>query len=244
MVSMVDNISRETQISLGAATGEPLFLVVLDVGTFSAGAPGEGTRFAAVQLFVEGIASAPALTHAGAAPPALPTVVAPDASLTDIHCSGTFAMEATTFDLHLLVGWNLVSVPPLAAPTTPADVFTSSDPGSIWRWDPGATRGSYHTATSLEPGLGYWVYSTNVTTASVITADDDSSTLALTSPGWNLFGPLEAGALPDPSSIVGKLWCWDAASQVYEFLPPDQPLVLGRGYWGFVGPARSRSPGQ
>jgi len=133
-----------------------------------------------------------------------------------------------TFTKSLPIGWNLISLP-----LTPTDSSTSTVLGNdtivydaVKSYN--ATTHQFEDATTMDPGIGYFV---NVTTAgtweyegTAYTSMTTSLSQGLNCIGWvNETGSTLPGAL---SSIDDSYWYvtrWNAGTQGYEVYLPDAP---------------------
>ena len=82
-------------------------------------------------------------------------------------------------------GWNLLSVPFVPVPNTPAAVFDEVTPLYIFWWDP--DQGKYVTPTQIDPGRGYWLLLYGITTIDVtgLVPEEDYEVL-LGKAGWHM----------------------------------------------------------
>lgn len=154
-----------------------------------------------------------------------------------------------TFNMDLVTGWNLISMP-----LTPDENSASAVLGSIaGNYDAvksyNATTDLFEDATTMDPGIGYFVH---VTTAYTWEYDGTAyeSMNADLSQGLNMVGWTNISTdIPDAlSSIDGDyryIARWDATSQSYEVYLPGAPAVFndfttierGQGY--FIAAASS-----
>ena len=90
--------------------------------------------------------------------------------------------QANTFG----AGWNLLSVPLVPAPNSPAAVFGDDvSPLYIFWWDP--DQGKYITPTSIDPGRGYWLLLFGTTEIDVTgTAWTEDYEVQLGKAGWHM----------------------------------------------------------
>jgi len=160
-----------------------------------------------------------------------------------------------TVNLSFAQYWNLISLP--VEPINPAvnavlgiptrDNATSGAnmrdgsrgtvfAGTVWRYvNNGTGTAHYEAVTEMHALVGYWVYSTTVTTIPItgipLTANQ---TLALYK-GWNLIGPTANVGVPQNASLQGHVWWWDTTACYYNSLDPiNGNLIPGKGYWLYV----------
>lgn len=123
---------------------------------------------------------------------------------------------------HLQRGWNLVSLDLEPVNASPEAVFDEMERcPTIWTWE----NGRYIHPARLEPGRGYWVYSTGVCTVRYSGAYAQEQSAALPR-GWSLIGPLDE---IDPFVSRTEI------RKVHSFMDSTyrSPAFLerGRGYW-------------
>lgn len=126
---------------------------------------------------------------------------------------------SVSVDLSLTAGWNLISLP-----VTPDDANLSA-------LFPNATvaykfEGAYQQATTLEPGLGYWIKVPEGGTYTIQGQSFDAYTVSL-DPGWHLMGAVGATGTPatSPAGEISVMYGFSGSySQATEF-------EAGKGYW-------------
>ena len=131
------------------------------------------------------------------------------------------------FDLPLMPGWNLVSLP-VKWNFTAENLFGETVIGNIWSW----RNQQYESVTVLEPYEGYWVYATDDANVRISgqqqeSFEDDQPFLT---PGWNLFGPIAVVEEPYSSGVNGLIWYWEE-STYKDVITGDGILEMGSGYW-------------
>jgi len=151
--------------------------------------------------------------------------------------------EEETFSKYLYEGWNLLSLP-----LTPSDNSASSVLASVWdnvsavyKYD--ATSKQFESASTMEPGEGYFVYATQNCTWTYSGTPYTSLSIELKK-GLNMVGWLNCSRdISDAlSSIEGDYWYvarWNAVSQSFEVFNPVAPpafndfdaLERGTGYF-------------
>lgn len=121
-------------------------------------------------------------------------------------------------------GWNLVSLELNPETPAPADIFAGLPGTQVWAWN----GQRYVRPTVLEPGRGYWVYTTAPVTVRYRGAYE-SDALRSMATGWNLVGPLACrDAFRDRDDVTSVL-SWSTSA--YHDLPS---VESGRGYWVFM----------
>ena len=137
------------------------------------------------------------------------------------------AAEEETFSKDLYEGWNLVSLP-----LTPSDNSASSVLASVWdnvsavyRYN--ATSKQFESASTMDPGTGYFVYVTQNCTWTYSGTPCTSMSTELKQ-GLNMVGWLNCSKdISDAlSSIEGNYWYvarWNAVSQSFEVYNPVAP---------------------
>jgi hypothetical protein len=127
-------------------------------------------------------------------------------------------------DVNLNQGWNIVSVPVLAADMSTQTLFPDFN-SPTYSYDNG-----YQSLTTLENGLGYWIRYANAGLVSICGIPAGTNSIPVYA-GWNIIGvygqniPV-ASITTTPASIL--------TSQFYGFnggytQPPT--LEVGKGYW-------------
>lgn len=144
--------------------------------------------------------------------------------------------------IHLVPGWNLVSVPVTPDDPTPANVFrVPSD--FIWWYDP-VLRNFVHP-TAIRPGYAYFVFYFGATETWFGVAGDPvfSYTLVNLPKGWCTIGSVYDFGGVDVSSehvrttpadaIWGGVYDYDATSGAFVY---GYRIVAGHGYWVYINP--------
>ena len=152
-------------------------------------------------------------------------------------------LETENFTKSLPVGWNLISLPltPLDNSTSAVLGYDTIEYDAVKQYD--ASTKTFADATTMDPGIGYFV---NVTDAGIWEYEGTAYTSMTTSlsQGLNMVGWTNtSAALPDAlSSISGNYTYvahWNATSQSYEVYEPNAPAVFndfatmerGEGYF-------------
>ena len=160
--------------------------------------------------------------------------------------NGTFTCGAPaeeTFSKDLYEGWNLISLP-----LTPSDNSTSSVLASVWDnvsavYKYNATSKQFESASTMDPGEGYFVYVTQNCTWTYNGTPYTSMSIELKK-GLNMVGWLNCSEdITDAlSSIAGDYWYvarWNAIERKFEVYNPVAPPVFndfttierGEGYF-------------
>ncbi len=131
----------------------------------------------------------------------------------------------TESGFHLRRGWNLISLDLQPAKPSPTDIFAGHPgPVSVWSYE----NGHYIRPAAMEPGRGYWVYSTADRTVRY-DGSFESNALRTLQPGWNLVGPLASRDAFQNRADVTSVLSWNL--QDYQ---TNSHVESGRGYWIFM----------
>lgn len=130
-----------------------------------------------------------------------------------------------TYEIHK--GWNLLSAPFIADDMSiPALFPEAADFAYTWK-------APYRPLTSVQPGEGFWLYSSTDHTTENSGTPIDELTLDLDR-GWNLIGPVSATVdITDPQDTPDQ----SVEAQVYEYSAQASAYVAGQqlippnGYW-------------
>ncbi len=126
-------------------------------------------------------------------------------------------------DVFVTSGWNMVSIPVVANDTTPSVLFPLLNSPAY------SFSNGYQTATSLNPGKGYWIRYPQSATVNICGRQAGNAVPLVA--GWNLIGAYAnditiAGLTTTPANIIN--------SPFYEFsngyIVPTI-LTCGKGYW-------------
>jgi len=135
------------------------------------------------------------------------------------------AQEPESWEIHLVPGWNLLSVP--VAPADPAReaVFPPDLVSAVWAWNDG-----YHVPQEIAPKRGYWIRALEARTL-LVTGPRPHDTAVDLTPGWNLVGPVGPSSdrprqSPPPNPPCDAVWEYDGG-----YGPPGDCCPDGRGYW-------------
>jgi len=142
-----------------------------------------------------------------------------------------YVSEKVTYSLHLNPGWNMISLPVTPDDSSVSSVFegltTLSDrPVVTWKDK------MFTEAEELEPGVGYWVFSSENVDFEIIGMPVDEPVLTL-NPGWNMIGTagndnLELTSIPNQdSSRPAVTW----KNKMFTTVTSLEP---GSGAWIFV----------
>lgn len=137
--------------------------------------------------------------------------------------SGT-AHDGVAF-LHLLPGWNLVALPLTPVPADPELLFPSGV-GPCWAWE----RGTYHTVSECQAGVGMWLYNPGPGRTVTVTGTVTPEALTPLDTGWNLVGAAAAGRYV-PAGSLRFGYGYDGASKHYTSLASGTILEPQAGYW-------------
>jgi len=170
----------------------------------------------------------------------------PDAFDDNDSASVTLNMEPTeSWDIDLVTGWNLVSLPLIPDDGDDLDTFfagIASNMDSIWAYDGGWTSwapGWGGDLTEVTAQYGYWINMTAADTLSFTGVELESGTSVPpaypVSVGWNLVGfkstsPMAAG---DYLNAMAGKWVrmYGYANGMYTAVQSDDMMVSGKGYW-------------
>lgn len=137
---------------------------------------------------------------------------------------------ASTVKRSIASGWNMVSVPVSAFDHTSAALFPSAISDAF------SFSGSYQVASTLSPGIGYWLKFDGPTIASIDGFPIARDTVDVAK-GWNMIGTISSplavaqiGSNP-PGNITSNVFGYDGTYVVADTLVP------GFGYWVKVASA-------
>jgi hypothetical protein len=135
-------------------------------------------------------------------------------------------------------GWNMVAVPAQTPSSDPNVVFPGQS-GVAFAWN-NAGGGAYAAATTVTPGVGYWVkYADKKTVAFSGRTINGSITVPASEAGWVLVGgmskPVKTITASGGGSIDGLQFRWDRATQGYIAIDLSatgvDDLLPGEGAW-------------
>ena len=128
------------------------------------------------------------------------------------------------YDLPLVRGWNLVSLPiEPVDPAVDAVLGAAAAPGrAVWTL---ADQG-YVAVGEMHASAGYWVYAPQ-TTVRLVTGTTAAPVGLDLAPGWNVCATPVRCPLPTDPRIRGAIWLWDAQQLRYE---AATELLPGRAY--------------
>ncbi len=126
--------------------------------------------------------------------------------------------------INILSGWNLMSVPVLAANMEFTNLFSEATSNAYY-YD-----GGYTIGTTASLGKGFWLKFPSAQTKSIFGTPQSSVTVNVTS-GWNIVGPLHvdipaANVTTNPSGIINSpFYGYNNGYQT------STTLEKGKGYW-------------
>ncbi|HDG68466.1 MAG TPA: hypothetical protein ENG11_04905, partial [candidate division Zixibacteria bacterium] len=135
--------------------------------------------------------------------------------------------------IHLVKGWNMVSVPVAGAGFDARELF----PDMVGAFVYDQETKSYYPVTNLEPGKGYWIYNSREGNYTVSGSPLREFTANLI-PGWYMLGSLsetvywiEQSAQPE-EAVMREIFLWyDPVA--HTFVNPST-IEPGKAYWIFV----------
>jgi hypothetical protein len=142
----------------------------------------------------------------------------------DFVIAGTNMASYSTVNVSILPGWNLVTVPVLAADMRKTTLFPGASSAAF------AYANGYVQAETLKTGKAYWLKYPSVQTIPISGLKVSPKTIPVVA-GWNLVGVFENDVLVSqitstPSDII--------SSQFYGYsngYNSATTLVSGKGYW-------------
>jgi C1A family cysteine protease len=158
---------------------------------------------------------------------------------------------ATSYDIDLVEGYNLISLPLIPDSSDITDVLAgiSGNVTIVWYYDAGTwlwyvpgSPGS--TLPAMEDGLGYWIFMNNADTLNVTGKEapappEPSPTYDVVT-GWNLIGFKSTVDMAHDTylaSVAGDyliMWGWEAGEGFFSPYPLNEHggnMEAGRGYW-------------
>jgi hypothetical protein len=162
--------------------------------------------------------------------------------------NGTFTHEgeipSQTFTKSLPLGWNLISLPLTPSDNSVSTVLSGVSQDAVMQYD--ATTKTFADATTMDPGIGYFV---DVTSAS--TWEYEGTPVSSTSPGLksglNMIGvpncTMSVSDAMGPAADYRYVARWNADDQKYEVYNPSAPsafhhfttMTAGEGYFISAG---------
>jgi len=153
------------------------------------------------------------------------------------------------YPIELQKDWNLISLPLVPANSSMTSVLSlllkAGTLGSVWHYD--AETKTWHSyapgappdLTTMVDGEGYFI---NVTAYNVLIVQGTQQPLPPATPpvyhvvpGWNLIGYKEIVSENVSTYLSGvdyiRVYSFDASTQTYTVLQPNQNMVPGLGYW-------------
>jgi hypothetical protein len=140
------------------------------------------------------------------------------------------------FAVHLLPGWNMVSLPCDTTVESAAELVAAAD-GPIWTWNAGAMR--YKNTDEPKAYEGMWIFSASEKDGIVVSGTPPQAKVLDLSMGWNLAGS-GLPAIMDTNNGIEEVLYWVeggysvAAMEHFEF-------SFLQGYWIHVSLPGSRS---
>lgn len=159
-----------------------------------------------------------------------------------------------TFDLQLQYGWNLISIALIPSDTSLLKVlesivddydivqyYSASDFADHWKHNQVSKPSHLNDLGFLDSTMGFWVHITNPSGALLQCSgspftEDQMVTLHR---GWNLVGYPSTGNMNRTEGLniltfpdnVNAIWTYDASSQRWESMGPDDDFEVGKGYY-------------
>jgi len=153
-----------------------------------------------------------------------------DGFVATLDSNGSGPPETVTLELE--AGWNMVSVPVLAADMSTGVIFEGTE--AVYTWD--AVNKSYVTPIIVEPERSYWVAVAEPKTITIIGVPVVDWELQASS-GWNMAGSVYFGPQPvaqcttteEPDPIQrNAIYWWNPGAKTYESVVEFE---RGKGYW-------------
>jgi len=141
-----------------------------------------------------------------------------------LSIKGTFSIS-TTFDMELVSGWNMISLPVIPDNPLTSSVLSGVEYYQLVTW----SGTGYVTATEFEAGRGYWLLVLSDVNVTVSGTPVESLNLTL-SPGWSMIGGLyTAVQVVDVFPGFYQLVTWTGTGYT-----PATVFEPGKGYWALV----------
>ena len=132
--------------------------------------------------------------------------------------------EETQIPLKLNEGWNLISLPATPCNTDAETIFNGVITDRIWTFHGERLK----VVTSIEPGVGYWVFSRRDISLNIATVRMAERRISLAPGRWHLVAALKKD--PVLSSIIAPvIWGWNRDH--FEVLTPNNSLTPTTGYF-------------
>ena len=130
-----------------------------------------------------------------------------------------------TYSKDLYEGWNLISLPLTPSDNSASSVLSTVSYDAVYRYD--ATSKQFESASTMDPGEGYFVHVTQNCTWTYSGTPYNSMSIELKK-GLNMVGWLNCSEdiIDALSSIAGDYWYvarWNAVSQSFEVYNPVAP---------------------
>ena len=182
----------------------------------------------------------------------------------------TFTANPIVYQIPLVAGWNLISLPIVPASNTIANVLASQAAGAnfsvVWSYQGGVWKSAVlnpithvlsGSLTTMQDGLGYWIYMTKADHLFVVgtifplpPATPPSYPL---SAGWNLIGfkPEPTITAETVATYLGSLspfydtnsvWYYNNTTGLWSRLQGTDTLNPGNGLWIFLSAAKTLYP--
>ena len=157
-----------------------------------------------------------------------------------VWINGTFTCGSVqTFTRSLPEGWNLISLPLTPTDNSVSAVLSGVTQNAVKQYN--ATSKQFETATTMDPGTGYFVHVTSASTWSYTGTPESSTTTQLKS-GLNMIGV--PNCTIDVGTAMGStdyryVARWNADDQKFEVYNPNAPpafhhfttMEAGEGYF-------------
>ena len=152
-----------------------------------------------------------------------------------------------TYNIELVVGWNLISLPVIPNNLSIDNVLSNVDYDTLWRWNAindnwesykkSTSKGDFYT---FEPDRGHWI-NVNTSTNLTITGNSGGTRNVGLVADWNLIGytSRETKSIVEILQLVGydTLWRWNAINDNWESYKKSTSkgnfynMTPGRGFW-------------
>ena len=159
--------------------------------------------------------------------------------------SSTYTITVHDLIWDLTSEWNLVSVPKVLATEDKSTLLGNT----VWYYDATDSGEPWKTPITINPGIGYWVDDSALTSLGLDYADnaDDSDggqgqpNLLIINQGWNLIGLMNTTSMTVEDAFTGVSGEWvpniyyvikyNEGTEEFEELSKDNNMNSGEGYW-------------
>jgi len=158
------------------------------------------------------------------------------------HMRGRYGRnEKLTIHVHIEKGWNFFSVPIVPDLNKFMD-YSLLGPG--WRWDNSLSSGVYVASQTIQPLVGYMVYSLEARSISIsgLPVTDGRDGIFFNA-GWNILPVLPNFSIPDNTKVANIFGM--SSGQYFDVRSVDVPLwqdfeklQVGKAYWGYFDTPR------